>query len=218
MGRSNKSDDNSGRELLTDVKQLVQQMFTSKDFLDKISEIVTQVISSTIDRRVQKLESDGVDLKGRITQMEKLMSTREAEVDAMDQRYRLNSLSFFGIPDSKKEDTNKTISDVLLSKFGNMLKIEDIYSGYRLGQFKQGSNRPILVKFSNLSARDRVFKNKSMLKGTEIVVRESLTPTRLRLVKESIGKYGARNVWTSKGEIFIKDNGRIRRLTGKGSQ
>ena len=53
-----------------------------------------------------------------------------------------------------------------------------------------------------------MFRAKKLLRGSVITVREDLTQHRLRLLKEVIGHYGYRSVWTADGIIMVNVGGR----------
>lgn len=86
-----------------------------------------------------------------------------------------NNLLFFKIEDSQDETTNdcrRAIDDVIEHK----MKVEDakerlqIQSVERLGRFKNGVTRPVLVKFRRFEDRELVRSKCSNLKGSPIGV------------------------------------------------
>ena len=65
--------------------------------------------------------------------------------------------------------------------------------------------RPIIVKFVRYNLRHNIFKNKKLLKGKGVSITESLTKDCIAKLNEARETYGFRNVWTSDGKIFFKD-------------
>ena len=65
--------------------------------------------------------------------------------------------------------------------------------------------RPIIVKFVRFNLRHNIFKNKKLLKGKGISITESLTKDRMAKLNEARETYSFRNVSTSDGKIFFKD-------------
>lgn len=208
--RGGKPEENT--ELLSDLKKSVLQIFKSKEFLEEIAGIVTAAVSSAFGDRIKKLETDNEGLRRKVTRLESTVQKQNLALENVSQTSKLDSLCFFGIKDNKQEVTAKVITRILLEKYGDVLKVENVCSAYRMGKFREGSARPILVQFDSLYVRNRVYKNKSTFKGTDIVVRENLTAERLRIVKGAVQRYGAKCVWTSLGIVYVKDGGRIRRL------
>ena len=69
----------------------------------------------------------------------------------------------------------------------------------------------MIIKFQNEKARNRVFSNKSKLKGTGKIMSELLTPKKSALLKECIelipGSYHDRSIWTHYGKILVRKSG-----------
>lgn len=209
--RGFKSDENP--ELLSDIKKLVQQMFASKDFLEQISVSVSEIVAASIGDRLGKLEAQNEELRQKLDRLDGVVRRQNKELDDVKQEARLKSLCLFGIFDNKKEDTVKKATEFLISKFGNVVKADHICVCHRLGRYRENSARPILITFDSMCVRNKLFNSKSTLKGTDVVIRESLSPERLKMLKKAIAKFGSRNVWTSFGKIFIKDRNQVRRFT-----
>ena len=64
------------------------------------------------------------------------------------------------------------------------------------------SRRPIIVKLCNYHDKEKMYQAKKNLKGTKIMIVESLTKRRLELLKRAKETFGATNVWTLDGKIF----------------
>lgn len=92
-------------------------------------------------------------------------------------------------------------------KFNVNLEERDVECCYRISQ-KKGPG-VIFVRLSNSYMKQAIFSRKSQLKGTKIVIREDLTPMRLKLLDLAVKKFGLRNAWTSGGRIFCKSDGRV---------
>lgn len=73
--------------------------------------------------------------------------------------------------------------------------------------------RPIIVKFSNYKFREQVFKNKKLLRGTDVVIREDLCDKRFALVNKPVEKFCCRRVWTVDATVFLKCKNCIVRVT-----
>ena len=76
---------------------------------------------------------------------------------------------------------------------------------HRIGNPKTKKERPIIVKFVRYNSRQNIFKNKKLFKGKGDSITESLTKDRMAKLNEARETYGFRNVWTSDGKIFFKD-------------
>ena len=75
-----------------------------------------------------------------------------------------------------------------------------------------GKPRPLVVKFTEDTYRDIVFKSKKNLKQTGIVISELLTQKRSLLLKKCYeripGGPADRSIWTDNGRILVKKAGR----------
>ena len=54
-----------------------------------------------------------------------------------------------------------------------------------------------------------VYANQKNLKEKNIFVSESLTNMRLNLLRQAEVKFGRKNVWTSEGKVFTRNNNKI---------
>ena len=59
--------------------------------------------------------------------------------------------------------------------------------------------------FVRYNLRHNIFKNKKLLKEKVVSITESLTKDGMAKLNEARENYGFRNVWTSDGKIFFKD-------------
>ena len=60
--------------------------------------------------------------------------------------------------------------------------------------------------------RERVLRVRRALKGTPVVIVEDLSPFFQGIFHEVREAAGARNVWTKGGQIFVKVQGRVRKV------
>ena len=82
----------------------------------------------------------------------------------------------------------------------------DIERNYRIRKPRDAGqkSRPIIFKFVRYNDRKDVFNRKKKLKGKNIAITESLTPTRMKKLKEAKEIYDFKNVWISEGKILFK--------------
>ena len=85
-------------------------------------------------------------------------------------------------------------------------KLHDLDCSHRIASPKtKKKERLTIVKFVRYNLRHNIFKNKKLLKGKGVSITESLTKDRMAKLNEARETYGFRNVWTSDGKIFFKD-------------
>ena len=79
----------------------------------------------------------------------------------------------------------------------------------RAKKTKSGKNYTprIIIKFTRRSVRNEIFASKSNLVGSGRSITESLTKTRLLLLKKAQQKFGLKNTWTMKGNVYVAIKG-----------
>ena len=180
------------------------------------NDVNTQIsdFKSEVNTKVLELEKTVVFVANKFDTQEQKIQELQDELgrainsqlessDALEQYSRRNCLVLHGIPESANEDTDALIRETISQHLGVEVKARDLDRTHRIGAKRSNaSGRPIIAKFARYDVRARVFREKKHLKGTRIVLTESLTKRRVALLNEARDKYGKNNVWTSDGEIF----------------
>ena len=65
---------------------------------------------------------------------------------------------------------------------------------------------PVIVKFIRRTQKNEVYRKKRLLKGTKMIITESLTKRRLQLLEKARLEFKQCPVWSWKGEIFVFHN------------
>lgn len=92
---------------------------------------------------------------------------------------KLMNLRIEGIGEAQNENLKQTVADCL-SKSGVTCNIVDIDYAKRLGKFKQGQSRPILVRLQRLGLRNAIYFNKAKINSnspTQIWVNDDVSET-----------------------------------------
>ena len=188
------SDENSKK--INDLTESV--IFLSKAYDDqkKTDDILIAKID-TISKRQDVL-------KNKCLEYEDLITEQADIIDSLEQYGRRNCLLLHGVPENREEETD----NVFIESVANHLKVKfqpsDLDRSHRLGAEKPDRPRPIIVKFARYNQRILAFKNKKMLKGTDLMITESLTRKRVVMLQAAKKKYGKLNVWSMDGEILAK--------------
>ena len=140
-----------------------------------------------------------------------------SEVDNLRQYSRRNCLLFQGITESSDEDTDQLVIDQCNENLGLGITQDMLDRTHRLGpkRDQEGKPRLITVTFCSYQNRRLVSINKKRLKSTGVTITESLTKTRMELLKEVHKTVGVGNAWTSDGNVFAKKGQRILTITTK---
>lgn len=126
------------------------------------------------------------------------------EADNQEMRRRRRMLLLHGVPEEKSEDTTTRVTGLI----GEHLLLPDFSSScikysYRLGRTLNKKPRPIVVKFSDVSTRDRVWYAKTKFKGTGVTQSEFLVKNRHDVFLEARSRFGISNCWTRDGIVYI---------------
>ena len=126
--------------------------------------------------------------------------------DNMEMRSRRKILLIHGIPESKKEDVTQVTVNELSSRLkDDNLTLEIVTRCHRMGKNTPNKPRPVLIKFKELSQRDRVWFGKSNLKNSGITVSEFLTKECHSVFMAARQRFGVSKCWTKDGCIFVAD-------------
>lgn len=202
------------------LKKLVSEM--GKISAD-IGEVKSKADSSLI-ARVEAIENSFKSLTLEVTKFMEEVGTKVGDIehkfDNLEQYSRRNCLVVHGVA----ENQNENVVDLCLTLFKEKLNLQVpmvcIDRAHRLGKQKvtatnvlKNGSRPIIVKFTGYHWRYQVFGMKKLLKGTKVLISESLTAKRLQLLLTAKEKFGQRNVWSSDGKIVVASGNRKYYLT-----
>lgn len=178
--------DSNMEEKMDTIIELVKCLPSMKKTLEEISETLTEH-----QKAIEYTQGEVADLKQQLTEQEK--NTKQLKQDAIEARAELNgckadvtrlkeemvnleaysrrdNLIFLNIEEGKNENCMQKISNV----FQKMKVVGEIKFSrvHRLGQFRAGNTRAIVVRFHYPPDREQVWRARSMLKGTRIIVKE----------------------------------------------
>ena len=134
----------------------------------------------------------------------------------MEQYSRRNCLLLHGVRENSNENTDDIVVKTISENLDIDIQKEDLDRTHRVGKGNRadGKARPIIIKFARYNVRRNVYSNKRKLKGKSLLIKESLTAARVRLLKQAQTRYGVENVWTSDGRIPHKIGNNILQYKG----
>lgn len=215
-------------------KGIINECFCDDVFLasmsTKVAEIVTKKLSmefEKFDHRIMKLETVVDKLQGesdimsnKNKEMSNKISELELTIEKMNKQHTLNEnpivskltnleqsnkllqLRILGVDENSNENINTVVTNIFQQKLHLSLQVGHCS---RVGaREKNEKSRPILVHFTNLTDRNKVFYNKRKLKGTNIVILEELVKSRVEIFKLARQAFGNKSTWTKEGRIYIK--------------
>lgn len=207
--RSRKASDSEGGDIQAMVKTLVTKFCTSADFIENLTESITTAIKTLFEERLDNLQRDSDLLRATVNKQNEVIQRLSRKLEVNEQYARRKSLRIYGLQDIEGKDLKQTVVEKVGQRIGVKFSVDDLEMCYRTGKNQERGKRGIIVRFSTLRLKRNVYRNKSALKGTKLVVREDLTDGAMELVKESITRFGSKKVWTNEGSVFVKtgDNG-----------
>ena len=208
---------------ITDTNTKISAINTAVDTMkseydSKIAELTESVsfISAKYDEQLKTNSelAEKLDQLGRLQSASEQYRSQETfamggRIDAQEQYSRRNCLLFHGVAETDGENTDERILSTIKEHLGITLSERDLDRSHRLGAPRSDKRaRPIIAKFNLYNVRASVYASKKKMKGSNVLVTESLTRRRVAVLTAARNKFGSRNVWTFDGEIFTKQDGK----------
>lgn len=186
---------------LSDIKQLIRDTVKEIFSGEYLKQIIDSVIkTSGVIEMQEKISQQQTEITELKTQCARLNNT----VNQMERRSRNLNVRVFGITESRGEDLERKVVDVINSKLEANISVADIEQCYRINSTSNNSGKPapIFLRFSRLKYKETLLRDRKRLKGTDIVITEDLMPGVYELFKNARKELGRRKVWTLNGRIF----------------
>ena len=164
----------------------------------------------------QKNELNGMKeallkLQQMIDSTMKRLSAVERRQNDLEQYSRSNCLVIHGCENVPKSKPGKylEIENFVCNTLNEHLQLDsplqanDLDIAHPLPS-KKGT--PVIVKFIRKTQKNEVYRKKRLLKGTKMIITESLTKRRLQLLEKARLEFKQCPVWSWKGEIFVFHN------------
>lgn len=136
-------------------------------------------------------------------QIKKTLHETQEKLDKLQQENKKSNLIVFGLNETPEKNIREklidTCKDVDVTSVVNSIRI-----CHRLGKTNNENPRPILLKFKNEDFRNEFLAMRKYYAKSKIYVKEDLTKKRLNLLKYAGGKFGFKNVWSTRGIVKIK--------------
>ncbi|KAJ2937526.1 hypothetical protein O0L34_g19031 [Tuta absoluta] len=192
--------------------------------LENMSKLFTaQMARFESGRKVSDIPDDYAEFKSFVvTALESLhqqIDLLASEVDQQEIRSRRKMLLFHGVQESANQDSISEVLNLCQSSLGLAdITTADINRTHRLGKPGNGKPRPLLVKFTSMVMRSKVWAAKTGLKGSGVTISEFLTKQRHGVFMAAREQFGVSKSWTRDGTIIVltKDGSKRHITTMKG--
>ncbi|KAI4458373.1 l1 transposable element-related [Holotrichia oblita] len=151
------------------IQKIVEKVLVSPLFLEKLVSAVTD--------KLNICNNELKSCKNNIDSLDKRMLRIEEALDEQEQYSRRNNIRIYGVPEITHENTCEVFVNLCREKLKINITNSDIDCCHRLAG-KEGTNKPIIVRFVRRDVKNKVFNDKRKLKGTRIVITEDLTRMR----------------------------------------
>ncbi|KAI5708309.1 hypothetical protein M8J77_020288 [Diaphorina citri] len=137
-------------------------------------------------------------------------TAQEEHIDRLETYSRRTCILLHGVPEDvaqSEEDCLRAAGKLFKDKLQLDIPVARMERAHRLGPRRDGAApraRPIIVKFLCYTDKKAVFTNKKKLRGQPLTITESLTRTRLSILRNARAHFLPPNVWTADGKIIIK--------------
>ena len=199
----------------SEVESLKQSLTPDSQTLVQIlTIIITQQFSDQLDHLksdLRRKDTEIANLQEDISCLKSTVEDLKQHIDNVEQYERRDTVLLSG-PMLPKETNQENSTQVAINSIRDNLRINiserDINIAHRLGSNTQQKNRSIIVKLANRSLKQDLIKACVNLKP-QFYVNESLTPTRLNILKQVLTIRKAHRAkfqqcYTSDGKIVIK--------------
>lgn len=207
-------------ELISDIKSIVLKEISmiKNEIVSEVKLMISDELRSVREENV-RLRGEVKSLKLRVDAMASSQRDRDLQVDDLEQYGRRMCLEVSNIP-GDTGDPSEDVSGKLLRMAEKVrlpdgstlgIKSDDIDRCHRRGRQKAMVNRKIIIKFSNSTARQKVYSARKLF-GDGIFVVESLTRLRESLsyqCRQMTKGENPRiaNTWISGGRVMCKLTG-----------
>ena len=155
----------------------------------------------------ESLRDDNVKLRAKVENLNHRVSHMEVLVDNNEQHDRNINLLLHGVPEKEDENSANVFVEAI-KPYIQEITHNDVERVHRLGPYKKNTSRPrpIICRFKNELRKMDVYRKKSCLKGTKLLLTENLTKWRQTVYNTAKNVLGVKHVWTIQGRIFTRHN------------
>lgn len=188
------------QDIIAIVKTTIAEML-SEDMISRLVEKVLQKVNIT------DIQKNASDQEKRLTELSNQNNLLVNKIQKLEQFTRNKNIRIYGLKEEMRENTE----NIVLNLFANKLNLKDYLSDnidhtYRIGKPGDNKTRAIMVRFTNLKAKNSVIKNRKLLRGSGVIIADDMVKEKHVLLKEAAEILGKNKVWCRDGIIFANVN------------
>ena len=164
------------------------------------------------------LKMEQISTKNEMKQIKEENNSLKSKLNNLEQWTRRSSIRIFGVKDTTKNESHEQSEAIvydIFSRIGGQTRLKGVIDiAHRVGQFRTGEARPIIVKLFSRKDKIEIMRLKHQLKGSKIGIAEDLTSINARLYNLCRNDPTFTNVWTREGVIYarVKHNNNIKKI------
>lgn len=172
---------------------------------------------------LERLTSEFLSFKklilSNVTKLMEIVEGLENRVDDLETYSRRNCLLIHGLEECEGENIDEVVNSFFATNFQKPNSNFEFNSSmidrtHRIGRLIRANKkkkittevpkpRPVIVKFVSYAYRKVIWSNKRVLKGTKVLITESLTKRRMELFRLAKEVFGVGACWTHDGRILV---------------
>lgn len=131
-----------------------------------------------MDNKLEHIMSDNAGLREENQRLKAQLSQQGKLIESLDREMRRKNLIIKGVRDKDEENREgaKEETEKILQKIGvNINMATEIDEIKRLGKYREGRQRPILIRLTTGNGKMRILQKSKELKGTNVWIEEDYT-------------------------------------------
>lgn len=169
---------------MLDAQSATLQTQLTKEISAKVSEKIGEAsnkINQNIDEKVGQITGRINELEGKIQEQANKIESQEKEINEIKTSHqefmkeqqidaRKRNIIIHNVDDKNEneEELRSTITNTIKAECNIDIKEHHFDIAFRMGKFKEGANRPILLALTSLSKKQEIFKTKKDMKNIGI--------------------------------------------------
>ena len=200
-----------------EIKKRMEQMEVrfdqyEQDFRSKkacFSGAAVSVVSGAEEQQESDLKTLRREFEGLKTFVSILGTKIEKDIDDQEQYSRSNCLIVHGVKNIPKRGEYLDNKKFFCSKLNKKLTLNppiqasDLDIAHPLSSRKEDA---MIVKFLRQTQRNLIYSKKRQLKGNGVIITESQTKRRLKLLEAAKSAFGHFSAWSMKGDMYVFHN------------
>lgn len=176
---------------------ILEEMKSSCESLESTNTAVHNLSAkvNAIEQRIpsfQQLSDDVGLLRSSATTFETNIAGLSSRLEDLESRSRRSNLIFYGFEDNESESwdiSKETILDACAEYIHITMASSEIERAHRLGRFLPAKKRPIIVKFANYKAKERILSHSAGFKNSNYSVSQDYSGP-VRLARKKLVEHG----------------------------